>query len=287
MVKILFDSASDISLAEAKSMGAELVPIKIRFGGEEFSDGVDLSREEFFEMLTRCEGLPQTSQINPAEFGAAFKRLTADGDEVVCITLSSKLSGTYKNAVCAAELFGGKVFVVDSLNASTGEKLLCQYALRLAQEGLSAAEIAGKLDREKGRINVLAVLDTLTYLKKGGRISSVTAFAGEMLSIKPVIGIVDGEVKLLGKAIGSKKSGNLLTKLVREKGVDFSMPHGVMWSGADDSLLKRYVEDSRGLWESETDSLPAYMIGSTIGTHIGPGAIGVAFFAACRGNQVL
>lgn len=279
MVKILFDSASDISLAEAKAMGAELISIKIRFGDGEFSDGVDITREEFFERLAKSEKLPQTSQINPAEFEAAFEKLTADGGEVVCITLSSKLSGTYKNAVGAAEKFGGKVFVVDSLNASTGEKILCQYALRLVKEGMSAAEIARKLDEEKGRIRVLAVLDTLKFLKMGGRISAVTAFAGEMLSIKPVIGVINGEVKLLGKAIGSKKSGNLLTKLIKENGVDFSMPHGVMWSGADDSMLKRYVEDSRDLWAAETDSLPAYMIGSTIGTHIGPGAIGVAFFA--------
>lgn len=279
MVKILFDSASDISLAEANAMGAELISIKIRFGDEEFSDGVDLTREEFFEKLSGSDKLPQTSQINPAEFAAAFEKLTADGSEVVCITLSSKLSGTFKNAVGAAEKFGGKVFVVDSLNASTGEKILCQYALRLVKEGLGAAEIAAALDEEKGRIRVLAVLDTLKFLKMGGRISAVTAFAGEMLSIKPVIGIVDGEVKLLGKAIGSKKSGNLLTKLIKENGVDFSMPHGVMWSGADDTMLKRYVEDSRDLWAAETDSLPAYMIGSTIGTHIGPGAIGVAFYS--------
>lgn len=279
MVKILFDSASDISLEEANAMGAELISIKIRFGDEEFSDGVDLTREEFFEKLSGSDKLPQTSQINPAEFAAAFEKLTSDGSEVVCITLSSKLSGTFKNAVGAAEKFGGKVFVVDSLNASTGEKILCQYALRLVKEGLCAAEIAAALDEEKGRIRVLAVLDTLKFLKMGGRISAVTAFAGEMLSIKPVIGIVDGEVKLLGKAIGSKKSGNLLTKLIKENGVDFSMPHGVMWSGADDTVLKRYVEDSRDLWAAETDSLPAYMIGSTIGTHIGPGAIGVAFYS--------
>lgn len=279
MVKILFDSASDISLAEANAIGAELISIKIRFGDEEFSDGVDLTREEFFKKLSGSDKLPQTSQINPAEFAAAFEKLTADGCEVVCVTLSSKLSGTFKNAVGAAEKFGGKVFVVDSLNASTGEKILCQYALRLVKEGLCAAEIAAALDEEKGRIRVLAVLDTLKFLKMGGRISAVTAFAGEMLSIKPVIGIVDGEVKLLGKAIGSKKSGNLLTKLIKENGVDFSMPHGVMWSGADDTMLKRYVEDSRDLWAAETDSLPAYMIGSTIGTHIGPGAIGVAFYS--------
>lgn len=278
-VKILFDSASDINLNEAKELGAELIPIKIRFDQEEFLDGVTLSREEFFKKLTASGNLPQTSQINPEEFSGAFEKLTESGDEVVCITISSKLSGTYSNAVLAAGEYGDKVCVVDSLNASTGEKLLCLYALRLVKEGFCAAEIAKKLDEAKGRVRVLAVLDTLLYLKKGGRISSLTALAGGMLSIKPVIGVIDGEVKLVGKAIGSKKSGNLLSKLVAENGVDFSMPYGVMWSGLDDSMLKRYVEDSSALWAGETDNLPAHMIGSTIGTHIGPGAIGVAFFA--------
>lgn len=278
-VKIAIDSASDIDLKEANKMGIELIPIQIRFEDGEYLDGVNLTRYQFFEKLIENTALPQTSQINPFRFGEVFEKLTAAGDEVICITLSSKLSGTYKSACQAAEKFGGKVHIVDSLNASTGERLLCLYALRLLKNGLSAAEIAAELDKVKCRISVLAVLDTLVYLKKGGRISALTAFAGEMLSIKPVIGIVDGEVKLVGKAMGSKKSGNLLTKLVREKGVDFSMPYGVMWSGADDSLLKKYVEDSRELWASETDSLPAYMIGSTIGTHIGPGAIGVAFYS--------
>lgn len=278
MVKILFDSASDINVKEAREMGAELISMKIRFDEAEYLDGETLSREEFFEKLVSGGKIPQTSQINPAAFEEAFGRLTENGDDVVAITISSKLSGTYGSAVQAAEKFGGKVCVVDSLNASTGEKLLCQYALKLAEGGLSAAAIADELNKVKNRICLLAVLDTLTYLKKGGRISAVTAFAGEMLSIKPVIGIVDGEVKLLGKAIGSKKSGNLLTKLVKENGVDFKLPYGVMWSGLDDSMLKRYVDDNRDLWSGETDSLPAYMIGSTIGTHIGPGAIGVAFF---------
>ncbi len=278
MVKILFDSASDINVKEAREMGAELISMKIRFDEAEYLDGETLSREEFFEKLVSGGKIPQTSQINPAAFEEAFGRLTENGDDVVAITISSKLSGTYGSAVQAAEKFGGKVCVVDSLNASTGEKLLCQYALKLAEGGLSAASIADELNKVKNRICLLAVLDTLTYLKKGGRISAVTAFAGEMLSIKPVIGIVDGEVKLLGKAIGSKKSGNLLTKLVKENGVDFKLPYGVMWSGLDDSMLKRYVDDNRDLWSGETDSLPAYMIGSTIGTHIGPGAIGVAFF---------
>lgn len=278
MVKILVDSASDIDSEEAKEKGLELIPMKITFEDGEYSDGVDLSHKEFFEKLIESAELPQTSLINTYRFEEAFRELTADGAEVVAIVLSSKLSGTYKSACKAAEGFGGRVRIVDSLNASAGERLLAEYAFRLRAEGKNAEEIARELDAQKHRINLLAVLDTLLYLKKGGRISAAAAFAGTMLSVKPVIGVLDGEVKLLGKALGSKKSKNLLNKLVKEKGVDFSMPHCVIWSGLDDSLMQKYVSDSAALWQDSVSELPSHMIGSTIGTHIGPGAVGVAFF---------
>lgn len=278
-VKILIDSASDIDLDEANELGIELIPMKITFEDGEFSDGVDLSHKKFFEKLVESTALPRTSLINEFRFEEEFQKLTADGSEVIAITLSSKLSGTYKCACKAAEKFGGRVKVVDSLNASAGERLLCEYALRLREEVRSADEIVKELDSQKHRILVLAVLDTLLYLKKGGRISAMAAFAGAMLSVKPVIGVMGGEVKLVGKAMGSKKSNNLLNKLVEEKGIDFNMPHCVIWSGLDDSLMKKYVSDSAALWQEHISEVPAYMIGSTIGTHIGPGAVGVAFFA--------
>lgn len=278
-VKILIDSASDVDLNEAEELGAELISMKITFEDGEYSDGVDFTKRQFFERLIESAELPRTSQINPYRFGEAFETMTADGSDVVAITISSKLSGTYKSAVTAAKRFGGRVRVVDSLNASAGERALLLYALRLREQGKDADEIADELEKVKHRINVMAVLDTLLYLKKGGRISAMAAFAGGVLSVKPVIGVIGGEVKLVGKAIGSKKSNNLLNQLVREKVVDFSMPHCVIWSGLDDSLLKKYVEDSRALWADSVSQLPTHMIGSTIGTHIGPGAVGVAFFA--------
>ena len=119
----------------------------------------------------------------------------------------------------------------------------------------------------------------LEYLKKGGRISSTVAFAGELISLKPVIGVVGGEVKMVGKAIGSRRGNNLLNRLVESKGgIDFTMPYGTIWSGLDDSMLQKYINDSASLWEGHTDKIPSYILGGTIGTHIGPGAIGVAFF---------
>ena len=280
MVKILIDSASDIEKDEADALGVHLIPVRIRFGTEEFLDGINLTHLRFFEMLIESDELPQTSRINEYEFAEKYGELTADGSDVVVITMSSKISGTYSGAVKAAKDFGGKVYVVDSLNACIGERILCQYALRLLGEGLSAREIAAELDVKKHKIQLLAVLDTLKYLRKGGRISAAAAFTGELLSIKPVISIIKGEVKLVGKAIGSKKGNNLLTQLVdRCGGIDFGMPYGLVYSGLSDDYLNKYLNDSAKLWKDNTDFVPSYLIGSTIGTHIGPGAIAVSFFS--------
>ncbi len=281
MIKILVDSACDLEQSDAEALGVSLLPLQIRFCEEEFLDGVTLSHRAFFEKLIETNTLPQTSQINEYRFEEAFSELTEDGSEVVAITLSSKLSGTHASAVKAAKKFGGKVHVVDSLNACIGERVLLEYAVRLVKEGrLGAAEIAAELDEKKGKIQLLAVLDTLQYLRKGGRISSVTAIAGEMLSIKPVISVVRGEVKLVGKAMGSKKGNNLLTKLVSDcGGIDFTMPYVLGYSGLSDEFLQKYIRDSEALWKDHTDHVPYYLIGSTIGTHVGPGAIAVAFFA--------
>lgn len=281
MIKLLIDSASDIEQAEADGLGAELIPMQIRFGQEEFFDGVNLSHRQFFEKLIECGELPQTSQINEFRFEEAFKRLTADGSEVIAIVISSKLSGTFGCAHRAAKKFAGKVFVVDSLNACIGERILFEYALRLVRAGgLTAAEIVKELDEKKRKIQVLALLDTLKYLRKGGRISSVAAIAGEMLSIKPVVSIIKGEVKLVGKAVGSKKGNNLLNQLAEKcGGIDFSMPYALAYSGLSQTVLEKYIADSEKLWSGKTDCIPVHMIGSTIGTHIGPGGIAVAFFS--------
>lgn len=279
-VKIIIDSASDINQEESKVLGVVMIPMEIRFGDEQYLDGVDLTSRQFYEKLIESDELPKTSQINPYRFAEVFERITANGDEAVVITISSKLSGTYASATQAAEAFAGKIYVVDSKNACIGERLLLQYAQRLVAQGMGAKEIAAELEVAKTRICLMAVLNTLEYLKKGGRISAAVAFAGSMLSIKPVVAVEGGEVKLVGKAMGSKKGNNLLSSLVEKKGgIDFDMPYGVVCSGLDDTMLKKYVADSAHLWAEHTENIPSYVIGSTIGTHIGPGAIGVAFFA--------
>lgn len=281
MIRILVDSASDIDEKEAKQLGIEMIPMQVRFGEEEFLDGVNLSHKVFFEKLIESSDLPKTSQINAFRFEEKFEKMTKEADEVIAIVISSKLSGTYNSALQAAKSFHGKVHVVDSLNACIGERILCQLALNLVKEGqLSASEIVKVLDEKKKEIQLLAVVDTLQYLKKGGRISTVTAFVGGMMSIKPVISIIKGEVKMVGKAMGSKKGNNLLMQLVEKcGGIDFDLPYALAYSGLSDEYLQKYLQDSEKLWKDKTQNIPIYMIGSTIGTHAGPGAIAVAFFA--------
>lgn len=285
MIKIMIDSASDIDQTEAREKGVILLPMQVAFGEQTYSDGVDLSHREFFEKLIEGSELPKTSQINEYQFAEAFEKATADGSDVIVITISSALSGTFDSADRAAKKFAGRVHAVDSLNACIGERILCDHALELVRAGKSAAEIAQRLNAVKTDIQLLAVLDTLEYLRRGGRISAIAAAAGALFSIKPVISIVGGEVKVVGKAMGSKKSCNLLTQLVDKcGGINFDMPYATAYSGLDDTVLKKYLNDSERLWRGKTDSVPMHMIGSTIGTHAGPGAIAVAFFANRSAN---
>ncbi|HIQ79096.1 MAG TPA: DegV family protein [Candidatus Scatomorpha intestinavium] len=278
MVKIITDSTADFTAAEAAELGIDIVHLRTRFGDEEYVDGIGLSPMQFYEKLVESDVMPCTSQPSPAEFESAFSAALETADEVVAITISAELSGTYQSAVIAAGGFDGRVRVVDSRSASIGEQILVRYAARLASEGRPAAEIESLLAANRSRICVLALLDTLEYLKRGGRISAAVAFAGGVLSIKPVVTLRDGAVALVGKARGSKNGGNLLNQLVEKHGIDFSMPYLLGYTGLSDALLMKYVSDSAALWRSHADELPVTSIGSVIGTHAGPGGIAVAFF---------
>lgn len=277
-VRLITDSASDILPEEAKALGVMHMPLTIRFGEQEYADAVDLTHRAFYEKLIESDALPTTAQIPPVVFEETFEQVVASGDTAVMFTLSSKLSGTYQSAVMAAQRFAGKVFVVDSENVCIGQRILILRGVTLRDEGLSAGEIAARLDEEKRHIRLLALLDTLEYLKKGGRISAATAFAGGLLSIKPVIALENGEVSLVGKARGSKQGNNLLREMVAKVGIDFDKPYYLAYSGLSDELLQKYIADSAELWQGHTATLPISTVGCAIGTHAGPGAIAVAFF---------
>ncbi len=275
MLRIIVDSASDITKPEAEKLNVEVIPMVVRFGENEYLDGVDLSSQQFFEKLIESNELPKTSQINSFRFGEIFEKYK--GDEIVCITLSKKLSGTYQSACIAAKELEN-VYVVDSENVTAGEKILVQLACRLRDEGKNAKEIADTINEEKKNIRLVALLDTLEYLKKGGRINAVTATIGGFLHVKPVVEVLDGEVKLCGKAMGSLAGNNKLRqKIAKYDGVDFSMPVSLAYSGLSDALLQKYVKDSNDVYPANA-VFESTHIGSTIGTHVGPGAIAVAFF---------
>lgn len=276
-VKIITDSGSDTGLI--KDAGLETVPLTVRFGEEEFQDNVDLSHRAFYERLVESDVLPQTSQPSPALFEDAIQRGLADHDEVLLVLISSKLSGTYQAARLAAQEFEN-VWLVDTENVAVGEKILVQLALKLARSGRSAAEIAAVLEEKKKDVRLVALLDTLEYLKKGGRISGAVAFAGGVLNIKPVVAVRNGLVELIGKARGSKKGNNLLVQEVEKAGgIDFDLPWELGYTGLDTSLIEKYIQDSKEVLGYENLDISYSTVGGAIGTHAGPGAVAVAFFA--------
>ena len=277
-VNIIVDSTADIT--EDMKERLTVVPLTLRFGDEEYIEGVTIQKKEFYQKLIESDVLPKTSQASPSDFEDVFEKIVAAGESAVVITLSSKLSGTWQSAMIAAREYEDSVYVVDSRNVAIGAAILAKLALRLVDEGMRAREITERLEKEREKICLIAMLDTLEYLKKGGRISAAAAFAGGVLSIKPVVCIRDGEIVILGKARGSKQGNNLLVSEIRKTGgIDFTKPILLGYTGLDDTLLQKYIEDSKALWEEGISSLETTMIGSVIGTHAGPGAVAVAFFS--------
>lgn len=278
-VKIITDSSADIIKEQADALGISFLSLKTIFGEEEFIDGVTMNHQQFYEKLTTSSSNPTTSQVPPADFEEAYQKVKEAGDTAVVITISSKLSGTYQSANIAREGYEDCIWVVDSENATVGEQVLVKYACQLQKEEKSADEIADMLNQKKKDIHLIALLDTLEYLKRGGRISSATALAGNLLSVKPLLTLNDGIIVMLGKARGSKNGSIMLRQEVEKYGIDFSLPFCLGYSGFSDATLQKFIADNGALFEGHTGELPISTIGSTIGTHVGPGAILVAFFA--------
>lgn len=274
--RIIVDSTADL-MPEFKSR-VHTVPLTVNFGTEEFIDGVTIDHKTFYEKLIESDVLPTTSQATPDAFAKEFEKAKEAGESAVVITLASEFSGTYQSAMIAAADYEN-IYIVDSTSAAMGSGILVELAFRLLDEGKSAGEIAATLEEEKKKIVVVALVDTLEYLKKGGRISKTVAFAGGVLNIKPVLSVVGGQINMLGKARGSKMGNNLLVQEIEKAGgIDFRKPVLLGYSGISDALLLKYIEDSRHIWEGNLDKVRYTTVGSVIGTHAGPGAVVVAFF---------
>ena len=276
-VKIIIDSTVDV--ADRYKDRMRIVPLTVRFGNEEYKDRIELGAQEFYEKLVASDVMPSTSQANISDFEQTFREETKNCDEIIVITVSSKLSGTYNSALIAAEEYPDKVYVVDSLSVSIGAGILAQFAVELASVGLNAKGIVKRLKVERENIKVIAMFDTLEYLKRGGRLSATAAFAGTVLALKPIITVKDGEIVVLGKARGSKHANNyLIREIVASGGANFSKPLLYGYTGFEDTLLQRFIEESRHILEGEGDELDVAIVGSVVGTHAGPGAIAIAFF---------
>ena len=274
--RINVDSTADL-LPELKQR-VYTVPLTVHFGEEEYIDGVTIDHKAFYEKLVETDVMPSTSQATPAGFAAEYEKAAMAGESAVVITISGKLSGTYQSAVIAAEEYEN-VHVVDSGSAAIGSAILTELALDLVDQGLSGREIAARLEAEKENVVIVALVDTLEYLKRGGRISKTVAVAGTLLNIKPVLSVVMGEIQVLGKARGSKMGNNLLVQEIEKAGsVDFARPVLLGYTGLSDALLLKYIDDSRHIWEKGLETVRYTTVGSVIGTHIGPGAVAVAFF---------
>lgn len=274
-VQIITDSSVDVSVRFKDRFS--VVPLGVFFGEKEYVDGVTLTRKEFYKMLVTSDVLPKTSQAPPAAFEDVYRKMSNEGKEAVVITASSTFSGIYQSAVMAAKKFSN-IRVIDSRNVAIGSGVLAEYALQCADRGMSLDELAQHLLQIRERIRLYARLDTLKYLKKGGRISGTTALVGSILNIKPVVKIIDGTLSLVGKARGVKKANVLMNEQIGLEGVDYDKPVLIGYTGISDRMVKEYIHASRDLWRGHAGGSDAELLCSVIGTHAGPDAVVTGFF---------
>ena len=276
-IKIVTDSASDIPQRQAKAWGITVLPLTIRFGDEEFQDGVSLTPDRFYDRLEKGNEFPKTSQITPYVYGLAFADAVHHGDDVVCFCMSSGVSGSYQSACFAASDMEGRVFVIDTKQFCISEYIIVERAVRLRDAGFRAAEIAAIILQEMEQAHVMAAFDTLEYLKRGGRLSGAAATVGGLLNIKPVLTITDGVVDVLGKARGTRKACDMLLTQIEGMGeIDFTKPFCFGYTGKSDEAMRQFIERFKEHFTCPEEKI--VRVGATIGAYAGSNAFAVAFF---------
>lgn len=276
MIKIITDSTSDIDVTYAKELNIDIVPLKVIIDGKEYKDRVDLQPDQFYSLLEKSEVLPTTSQPSPQEFLNYYEEAKEKGDSIIVMTLSGTISGTYQSANIAKDLAEYEnIYVIDSLNATQALRLLVLKAIALREEGKDAETIFNELQAYKERVRIVAFVDTLEYLCKGGRMSKTVAAAGTLLKVKPIIGLRDGKLEMFSKARGAVKATAKIIELIHEDGeIDFNEPICIGYTGNDEGLEK-FEQALRDEFKFE-DVLHGF-VGPVIGTHAGPGARLIAY----------
>lgn len=283
MIRIVTDSTADLTPTLLQEFGVEdhvhIVPLTVHFGEEEFRDGVDLARDTFFEMLRSRADMPRTSQPSPAAFVDLYREISNPGDTILSLHLSSKLSGTHQSAALAARQFNDReVEVIDTRSVSLGLGLMVLNAARAAKEGKSKQEILADLRRRIAGARILFVVDTLEYLQKNGRIGKAQALVGGLLNVKPLLALEDGIVSPVEKVRGKAKARERMIERVLE-----TVPAGSAETGAvihaaaqaeADEVAARLSQLYGGL------KFHVEELGPTVGTHAGPGTLGVVVFGS-------
>ena len=273
MIRIVADSSCDISQEEAKELNVEIAPIPVSFGNDTYMDGIDINADKFYEMLINSKELPTTAQVNPLEYIERFEEVAKTGDSLLIITLSSKLSGSYGNAcMFRKEVNYPEIEIVDSLNTINMMKILVREAVKKRAEGLNVHEIAEYLNKFKKRIKLVAVIDTLEYLHKGGRLSGTAKVVGTLLNIKPLISVIDGEVRMIGKKPGINKALEQLVVEFDKFDRDTNYPIIFGYAMSPDKM-NAFIE--RLKIDHELGNYETCGIGPVVGVHIGPGACAV------------
>lgn len=275
MIRIIVDSAADYTLEELQARSLDLVPLNINIGEESHRDAVDMTKDHLYEILLEGKDYPMTSQPSPQSYVELFEDAKEKGEDVVVITLSSTLSGTFQAANLGKEIAEyDNIHIVDSLSATAGMRLLCEHACDLREQGKSAAEIAEALEALKSRITIVAAVDTLEFLCRGGRVSKAAAAVGELANIKPLITVNrEGAVAVIGKALGRNKAIASLVKSVSSMEIDTNFPFYSLYAyGTENTEKLEEKLTATGISITERQQL-----GATIGVHVGPGAYGAIF----------
>jgi len=275
-IRIVVDSTSDLTYEIIQKYNIKMVPLTVNFENESFLDKVELSTKDFFDKLEAAEKLPTTTLVSPGTFLEVFSEILLEGDQVLGLFISSELSGTYDSARMAKEMIGSEdIHIVDTKSVCLGSFALVLEAIRLIGEKKPVEEIVNELEALKEKTVVVAALDTLKYLEKGGRLSKGQAVIGSLLNIKPIIAVKDGKITLIDKIRGKNKTIKWIDEWIEKNNFDLSDKTVLLFHGrAYEQLkvLRNTIEEKykiKNIIEQE--------IGAVIGTHAGPGVLGIGF----------